>query len=496
MFDRGKEVKIRLKIVPLQFRKETKMRNLFAYLLILAIFASALVGCTPAPAPTSEPVEQAQPTQAPVEEPTKAPPVEEPTKAPPPEEPKPTEAAPEPEAEPVTLVMSRWAGPHADDQIEIVKQFTEQTGIDVKVDAIDYGQLYQKQTLNMSGKTGGYDLVWAQEVWVPKYVSLDYLAEMNQFMDDPAVMENVPGFDLANYNQSLIKTNTFDDKLYCLPTFIQTPMLVYNKEMFEQAGIAIPEQWTWEETLKAAAAFKEKGSGIAVPAKQGMAAVDVFAAIMRSNGGEYFGADGELALNQPANVEAAQFWKDLADVSMQGSATWHWDEVNKAVQFGQAPIGITISGLLNQLEDPANSAVVGKLGYAPLPFSDNTYGTLALWSWCVAADSKHPKEAFQLAAWLTSADTEKQMALKNGQISAVTSLFSDPELTSSSPWLPALSAALENSATQPLNENAPQLSEKMAEILSAVFTGVMTPRKPWTQPRKRLRLSSNRLLSM
>jgi multiple sugar transport system substrate-binding protein len=434
-------------------RKDKEMKKLVGILLLLALFASALAGCTPAatePAP-----EPAKPTSPPAAEPTKAP-------------------APE---EPVTLAISRWAGPHADDQIELLKKFTEETGIQVNVDAIDYGQLYEKQTLNMSGKTGGYDLVWAQEVWVPKYVSQGYLAPMDPFIADPELMAKIPGFDLANYNQSLIKTNTMDGKLYGLPTFIQTPMLVYNKEMFEQAGIPVPEKWTWEETLKAAKAFQEKGTGIAVPAKQGMAAVDVFAAIMRSNGGDYFGPDGKLALNQPANVEAAQFWKDLADVSMQGSATWHWDEVNKAFQFGQAPIGITISGLLGQLEDPANSSVAGKVGYAPLPFSKNPFGTLALWSWCVTADSKHPKEAFQLAAWLTSAETEKAMTLKNGQISAVTSLFSDPELTAKMPWLPALSQALENSATQPLHENAPQLADKMAEILSAIFTGTMTPQE-------------------
>lgn len=443
------------------------MKKLFPLFLALAIFASALAGCAPAttPAPATSVPPAVQPTQPPVVQPTTPPPTAAPTAAP-------TQAPPK---EPVTLTISRWAGPHADDQIEVLKDFTAETGITVKVDAIDYGQLYQKQTLNMSGKTGGYDLVWAQEVWVPKYVSLGYLAPMDQFINDPAVMANVKDFDLKNYNQSLLKTDTFDGKLYGLPTFIQTPMLVFNKDMFDKAGIKVPEAWTWEATLQAAKAFKDKGTGIAVPGKQGMAAVDVFAAIMRSNGGDYFDASGKLALNQAADVEAAKFWKDLSAVSMQGSAAWHWDEVNKAVQFGQAPIGITISGLLNQLEDPANSKVAGKIGYAPLPYSKQTYGTLAVWNWSVTADSKHPKEAFQLAAWLTSKATEKKMTQKDGQISAVVSLFSDPDLTAKMPWLPALGQALENSATQPLNDNAPKLSDKMAEVLSGVFTGTLTP---------------------
>jgi multiple sugar transport system substrate-binding protein len=453
------------------------MRKFSTLLITLVMAVSLMAGCaSPTAAPT---VAATQPPAAPA---TTAPATTAPATA------VPATAVPATQApaEPITLTISRWAGPHADDQIEILKMFTQETGIQVKVDAIDYGQLFDKQTLNMSGKTGAYDLVWNQEIWTPKYVSSGYLLPMDQFFNDPAVKAKVPYFDLANYNQSLIKVDTFNGKLYGLPTFIQTPILVYNKDMFQKAGIPIPANWTWDETLKAAKAFHDKGSGIAVPAMQGMAAVDAFAAIMRSNGGDYFDANGKLALNQPANIEAAQFWKDLSAVSMQGSATWHWDEVNKAVQSGQAPIGITISGLLNQLEDPANSSVAGKIGYAPLPYSKNTFGTLSEWTWSVTADSKHPKEAFQLAAWLTSPDTEKAMTLKDGQISAVTSLFNDPDLTPKMPWLPAINAALQNSATEPLDDNATQLTNKMAEILSGVFTGTTTPQAAFDQAQKDL----------
>ena len=47
-------------------------------------------------------------------------------------------------------------------------EFEKATGIQVRMDAIDYGQLRQKQMLNMGGKTGAYDLVFAQEVWIPE----------------------------------------------------------------------------------------------------------------------------------------------------------------------------------------------------------------------------------------------------------------------------------------------------------------------------------------
>ena len=83
----------------------------------------------------------------------------------------------------VELVISRWAGPHADDQAAILKQFENETGIHVRMDAIDYFQLRQKQTLNLSGKTGAYDLVWAQEVWLPEYVEFRVFASAGRFCE-------------------------------------------------------------------------------------------------------------------------------------------------------------------------------------------------------------------------------------------------------------------------------------------------------------------------
>jgi ABC-type glycerol-3-phosphate transport system substrate-binding protein len=364
----------------------------------------------------------------------------------------------------IELVISRWAGPHADDQAALLKQFENETGIHVRMDAIDYFQLHQKQTLNLSGKTGAYDLVWAQEVWLPEYVSSGYLLPLDDFVKD----ESLSGkdFDLQDFNSNLIKINTINGKLYALPTFVQTPLMVYNKELLQKAGLQPPK--TWEETLAVAKALHEKGKGIALPAKQGLAAVDIWIALARSNNGNYFGPDGKLALVTPENIATVDYWKDLVAVSMKGSTNWHFDEVNKAIQFGEAPIGITISGLCGALEDQQQSKVAGKLGYSALPYKGRPFGTLSFWSWCVAADSRHPKEAYRLAAWLTSKSVEKQMSLKDGQIAARESLFSDPDLVAKAPWLPAVSEALKNADTQPLHKNAPKLMEAMEAALSAV----------------------------
>ncbi|HEY6839726.1 MAG TPA: sugar ABC transporter substrate-binding protein [Chthoniobacterales bacterium] len=384
--------------------------------------------------------------------------------------------------EKVELVISRWAGPHADDQAVILKQFEKETGIRVRMDAIDYSQLRQKQTLNLSGKTGAYDLVWVQEVWLPEYVSSGYLHPLDDFVKDEAL--NGKDFDFQDFNPNLIKINTINGKLYALPTFVQTPLMVYNKELLQKAALSAPK--TWEETLAVAKVLHDKGKGIALPAKQGLAAVDIWIALARSNNGDYFDQKGKLQLVTEQNIETVEYWKNLVEVAMKGSTNWHFDEVNKALQFGEAPIGLTVSGLCGALEDEQQSKVAGKVGYAALPYKIRPFGTLSFWSWCVAADSRHPKEAYRLAAWLTSKSVEKEMSLKNGQIAARQSLFGDPELVSKAPWLAGVAEALKNAGTQPLHKNAPQLMEAMEAALSAVAVNGGDPKEQLEQVQKAL----------
>ena len=157
----------------------------------------------------------------------------------------------------VELVISRWAGPNADDQGALLQQFEKETGIHVRMDAIDYFQLHQKQMLNLSGKTGAYDLIFAQEVWLPDYATSGYLLPLDDFVKD----ESLGGkdFDFQDFNPNLLKINTIGGKLYGLPAFLQTPLMVYNKELLEKAGIQPPK--TWEETLTIAKAFMIEARG-------------------------------------------------------------------------------------------------------------------------------------------------------------------------------------------------------------------------------------------
>lgn len=372
----------------------------------------------------------------------------------------------------VTLTVSRWAGPQADAQKALLEEYSKETGVAIKFDAIDYGQLKQKQTLNMSTKTGEYDLIYVPEAWFREYTIAGYLTPLDGYVKD--VKLTGEGWDLADFSKAGLDVYTADGSLQAIPYFAQTPLLVFNKEMLAAEGIAPPK--TWPELLSAAKKLKQAGTGIALPFRQGSAISNIMAILLAGNDGSFFDGNGKLALNESAVVETVTFMQELSKSSLNGSNGWHWDEVAKALQFGQAPMGITASGLFKALEDENESNTAGKLGYSVIPYGKHPAGLLQTWAWAVPADSKNKEEAFKLAAWLASKRALAEISAADPSfISFRASLSSDPEVVKRAPWLAAAKEALSNGVTLPLQPAAPQLLDALATGLSGVVTNSDDP---------------------
>lgn len=361
------------------------------------------------------------------------------------------------EKEDITLVMSRWAGPHADDQKTVIAEYPDAT---VEMNDIDYGNLKQKQIQSLSS-TGEFDLVWASEIWLPEYVSKGWVLPLDDYVQ-------ASGLDMSMYSEGMVQANTYDGHLYALPTFAQTLILTYNSEWFEREGQKVPT--TVEELLQVAKYFKEQGTGIALPAAQGQPAIDMFAQFLYSAGGDYFDEEGNFDLTSEAAVYAANLYDELCSYAMDGSFTWAHDQVSEAIRTGKAPFGITVTGLASMDTDPEQSVIVDSVGYAPIPGRDSVVGCVSYWSWTIAANSENPQAAFDLIQWLCSPEVEKEQALMNGQISAVSALADDPEVVENMPFLPAANETLANAKTQPTSESASVIFEPIGAALSEIAT--------------------------
>ena len=112
---------------------------------------------------------------------------------------------------------------------------------------------------------------------------------------------------------SIANTQGSDGRMYGVPKDKDTVCLVYNKEMFDAAGVSYPdENWTWDDLVEASEKIYE------ATGKYGyMAYADDqlgYWNYVYQNGGYILNEDKTAAgLDQPATIQAMKFYIGLQD---------------------------------------------------------------------------------------------------------------------------------------------------------------------------------------
>jgi sorbitol/mannitol transport system substrate-binding protein len=125
--------------------------------------------------------------------------------------------------------------------------------------------------------------------------------------------------------------------------------------------------------------------------------------VINTFGGRWFDENWNAQLTSPQTKRAVQFYVDLVRQHGEpGAATSGFQEC--ATQFGQgrAAMWYDATSAVSVLEDPGQSAVVGKVGYALAPQAEKDYsGWLYTWSLGIPASSKHKDSAWKFISWMT-----------------------------------------------------------------------------------------------
>jgi sorbitol/mannitol transport system substrate-binding protein len=88
-----------------------------------------------------------------------------------------------------------------------------------------------------------------------------------------------------------------------------------------------------------------------------------------------------------------------------------------ATLFGQGNVAMwyDATSVVNVLEDPTQSKVVGKVGYAPAPVEKTAHsGWLYTWALAIPKTSEHKDSAWQFMSWMTSKDYMHLVGTKVG----------------------------------------------------------------------------------
>ena len=133
------------------------------------------------------------------------------------------------------LNITIWDTAQQDGLNQIVKEFTEETGIQASIQVVTWDQYW---TLLEAGAQGGDmpDVFWMHSNEAQKYMANGILLDLTDYI------ANSDKLEMDQYPQELKDFYTYDGKTYAIPKDRDTIALWYNKTMFDEAGLEYPNE--------------------------------------------------------------------------------------------------------------------------------------------------------------------------------------------------------------------------------------------------------------
>ena len=301
-------------------------------------------------------------------------------------------------------------------------------GVTVKFQVMEEGDLRSAVTADVASGAGQYDVVTIGSYETPQWGKNGWLVELTPDLTADAT------YDINDLLPPVREALSVEGKLYAVPFYGESSILMYNKEMLAKTGVTMPNNPTWQEVAAAAAKVKTADvAGICMRGKPGWG--DLFApltTVVQTFGGNWFDDKWTATVNTPEWKEAITFYKTMLDQSGQKDpVSYSFNECLTALKEGKAAMWADASVAASMLEADG-SAVKGKMGYAHMPVV-KTKESGWLWSWNLAIPktTKNKAAAIDFVKWATSKDYHKLVGTKLGWSlvppGARTSTYSIPE---------------------------------------------------------------------
>ncbi len=387
-----------------------------------------------------------------------------------------------------TLVINVPAHPHYNAMMKVLPAFTEETGIEVEVDQLQYLKMRERQTLELTKDEGDYDLISYVVFSKADYVFADQLENlakyfMNPKLSDPAydagdlIDGYVANIGIAGGKKGYLPGPT--GSLYGIPYGSETSVLAYRKDIFEKHGIATPE--TYDQLLDAACKIPELEDGMggmASRAASGHQASHAFLLHLAPLGGRVFDDAWNPIINNEAGVAAANALKTIVDCGPEGSQTFGPAEAAAAFQQGQAAMFMDSIAFAAGFEDPSKSTVAGKVGYALHPEGVRRGSQTGGFGIAIPKNAQNKEAAFLLMQWLTSKKGDLMTAMAGGNPSRF-STYQDAALNEKYPYSATFGEALKYADPdwRPIIPTWGKINADIGTTMSQVLTEGLDPQE-------------------
>jgi sorbitol/mannitol transport system substrate-binding protein len=351
--------------------------------------------------------------------------------------------------------------------------------------------LRERVTTDIATKGGQYDVITIGNYEVPIWAKQNWLLALDNLGSD---------YDVDDLLPAIRGGLSVDGKLYAAPFYGESAMIMYRTDLFEKAGLKMPDSPTWEFIGDAARKITDRSAGVSGICLRGKAGwgenMAFLTALDNSFGGRWFDENWKPQFDQPEWKDSLQFYVDLMkDAGPEGASSNGFNENLTLFQQGKCGMWIDATVAASFVSDPKNSTVADKVGFAIFPSKGgvNNHGNW-LWSWNLAipASSQKAEAAEKFVSWATSKGYTELVASKEGWAAAPpgtrTSLYTNPEYQKAAPFAkPTLAAMQAADITKPSVKPVPYtggqfvaipefqgLGTTVGQLFSAALAGQMS----------------------
>ena len=330
-------------------------------------------------------------------------------------------------------------------------------GVTVEVQVTPWDQYWTKLEAAAQGDSMP-DVFWMHSNQFFKFVAADKLL--------PLDFE----YDYAPYPAGVTALYNYNDVHYAVPKDYDTIALVYNKEIFDNAGIAYPDDtWTWDTLLETAKKLTDADKGI-----YGFGAPNDrqsgYLNLVYQNEGFAF-EDGKSGYDQAATQEAIQWWVDLQKVHGVSPSQESFVDmgVDDQMQAGKLAMCFTGSWMMSSYTN--NELFADKFDLAVLPQGKTRASIYNGLGFAGSAFTKYPEIVKDFIAFCGTKEANILAAEKKAAIPAYAgteSYFTDNFSDINIACFPEMIAY---GVQYPFSVNKPQWEGTETDLMNAIYAG-------------------------
>jgi sorbitol/mannitol transport system substrate-binding protein len=257
---------------------------------------------------------------------------------------------------------------------------------------------------DVSTQAGQFDVVT-----IGMFEAANY-AKQGWTLDVGTPLQADPGYDYADIFPAMVSALSGEDgKLYAAPFYGESSMVFYRKDLFQAAGLTMPEKPTWDQIAEFAQKLHNPDGGVYGVCLRGLPGWGEQGApltsVINAFGGRWFDENWKSQLAAPESAAAIKFYTDLVkNYGEPAATTAGFTECENLFVQGKAAMWYDATSAADLLGDPDLNPQAANTGFAYQPTKEIPSGWLWAWAFAIEKSTEHQDAALAFVKWATSKD--------------------------------------------------------------------------------------------